>query len=388
MRIRSTKLRHVADARSLGGGEKHYPKTAAGKRAAKLYLNKVQAEFDQKGVFTNAAMTPLLGTAEKDERGDYLDPQCAVVAYITHEDGRARRGELSQAHVDNKLNALNTIANLKYAGKRLSQMRLGDFRAGVIKNDVIPQLFDTGAYMTAQKKFSIFKHFMQWAVESEILMANPALVRLPKKPQVQDRAVDRISKAAINSIIANAAPRYRLLIKTAAWTGMRAGEQLALTWNDIDFDEKVIRINKAIKKGGIIGLPKTRQSLRTIDIEASLLADLREWKLAQPIEQRRFPYLVFPSATGGYDNTSNLRNRGLHPACEAAGVERIRWHDLRHFFASVLLFDVQLGDQIVANLMGHHSISFTASQYGHWMPEARRKSDIGNKLKIALGGNE
>lgn len=370
MKLRTTKSHHIADARSLGGGEKRFDRTPAGKRQAQAYLRRVQAEHDQKGAFTNPAQTPV-----------FLD---AVAAYIKHEEERARRGELGGSHVDNKRVALNDIAALTYTGKRIGGMRLGDLRAGIIKNDVIPQLFEGRAYATAQKKFSILKHMMQWAVESEILMTNPALVRLPKKPQAKERAVDRISKAAITNIIAYAAPRYRLPIKFAAYTGLRVGEQLALTWSDVDLDAGLVRVTKAVKKDGSVGAPKTKGGVRSVPIEPTLLSELRAWKLAQPHAERGRD-LVFPTATGSLNNVANLRNRGLTPACKSAGAEVIRWHDLRHFFASVLLFDLQESDAVVTSLMGHHSIAFTHSQYGHWMPEARRDEDISDRLGRAFG---
>lgn len=369
MKIRTTNTHHVADARALGGGEKRFDRTAAGKRQAQEYLRRVQAEHNQKGAFTNPNSTPLFADA--------------VAAYLKYEQERARRGELGSAHVDNKRVALDDIAALTYAGKRLASMRLGDLRAGVIKNDVIPQLFKGRAYATAQKKFAILKHMMQWAVESEILMNNPALVRLPKKPQAEERAADRITKAAITTIIAHAAPKYRLAIKFAAYTGLRVGEQLALTWDDVDLDAGLVRVSKAVKKGGSIGAPKTKGGVRSIPLTSSLLSDLLAWKLAQPIEQRG-RNLVFPTASGSLNNVANLRNRGLTPACKSAGVEVIRWHDLRHFFASVLLFDLQESDAVVTSLMGHHSIAFTHSQYGHWMPEARRDKEIATRIETAL----
>ena len=370
MKIRPTATRYIADARSLGGGEKKFPKTPEGKRQAKAHLARVQAEHDQRGVYTNPTMTPTYEQAAAD--------------YLAYEEERARRGELSAAHVDSKRVALAGIGELKYEGRALNSVRLGDLRPGAIKREVLPVLFADCAYATAQKKAVIFKHMMRWAVETaEILTHNPAAVSLPKRPAAEDRTSDRISKAAVISIIEAADERYRLAIKFAALTGLRAGEQLALTWDDIDFDAGVVRVSKALKKDGAVGTTKTKGSQRAVPLETSLATDLRELKLGQPLAARRLN-LVFPTSAGGHNNVANLRNRGLTPACKAAGVEVIRWHDLRHYFASILLFELQESDAVVTSLMGHHSIAFTLSQYGHWMPEARRELDIGDKLSGAL----
>ena len=147
---------------------------------------------------------------------------------------------------------------------------------------------------------------------------------------------------------------------------MRAGEQAALTWQDIDFERGLVHVKRARKKDGSVGAAKTKAGHRSI-------------QLAQPINQR-VGDLVFPTTVGKMDSADNWRNRGLHGACDRAGVARISWHSLRHFFASILLFDLQEADATVTTLMGHKDISFTRRQYGHWMEDARRDTDIAERL--------
>jgi hypothetical protein len=74
MKIRTTADRHIADARSLGGGEKKFPKTPAGKRKAQAHLRKVQAEHDQLGAYTNVAKTPVFADAVRDVPDAYEVP--------------------------------------------------------------------------------------------------------------------------------------------------------------------------------------------------------------------------------------------------------------------------------------------------------------------------
>lgn len=370
MKIRTTATHYIADARQLAGGEKKYPKTPEGKREAQAYLRRVQAEHHQRGAFVDPSRTPHF--------------EAATAEYLAFERQRAVRGELSAAHVENKRIALADLGAIKIDNKPLAATRLGDLTPGAIKREIVPALFGSCAHATARKKFQILRHFLQWAVEtSEVLRSNPALVKLPPKPQHEDRPVDRISTEAVLSIIAHASPHYRLAIKFAAFTGLRAGEQLALSWDDVDLEAGLVRVTRAVKKGGEIGEPKTRNARRTVPLEPSLLADLRAWKLAQPVGMRR-RNLVFASGGGAVNSIDNLRNRGLTPACKAAGVEVLRWHDLRHHFASVLLFQLNESDTVVTALMGHHSIAFTQAQYGHWLPEARRDVEIANRLGAAF----
>ena len=109
-----------------------------------------------------------------------------------------------------------------------------------------------------------------------------------------------------------------------------------------------------------------------------------EWKQQQPWGQRGNG-LVFPNTVGNMEtDNSNWRNRILHAACDTAGVERIRWHDLRHFFASVLIFDLQESEIVIASVMGHKNASFTREQYGHWLDDVKPTTGMGGRLAAVM----
>ena len=362
------KKRFVADLRADNQGVKHF----ATVKEARAHVARVKAEIARRGDWTDPTKTP---TVEE-----------AIIQYIDDEDARSRRGEMGIAHVDNKRVALLKLSNLYYDGKKLKSMRVGDLRAGVIKRDIVRQLFENGAHKTAVNKFNIFKHFCAWLVEIDVLVVNPAIVKMPRKPAAQKQPIDRIGEQDLRRIIKCADKEFQLAIKFAAFTGLRAGEQKVLTWNDIDFDEYLVNVNKAYKKEEGVGNTKTYRSNRQIEIDA-LVDDLREWKLAQPIEQRRLN-LIFPNQSGGYASTDRWRKIGLHQACDRAEAARIRWHDLRHFFASLLIFKLRETDAVVTRLMGHHSIAFTEKQYGHWLPEARKDRKLGKRIAQAASGGE
>ena len=362
------KKRFVADLRADNQGIKHF----ATIKEARAHVARVKAEIARRGDWTSPTTSP---TVEE-----------AIIKYIDDEDARSRRGEMGIAHVDNKRVALIKLSNLYYDGKKLKSMRVGDLRAGVIKRDIVRQLFENGAHKTAVNKFNIFKHFCAWLVEIDVLVVNPAIVKMPRKPAATQKPIDRIGEQDLRRIIQGADKEFQLAIKFAAFTGLRAGEQKVLTWNDIDFDECLVNVNKAYKKEEGVGNTKTYRSNRQIEIDA-LVDDLREWKLAQPIEQRRLN-LIFPNQSGGYASTDRWRKIGLHKACDLAEVPRIRWHDLRHFFASLLIFELRETDAIVTRLMGHHSIAFTEKQYGHWFPEARKDLKLGKRIAQAASGGE
>jgi integrase len=360
--IRKRGVWHYVDARRFGGKQRKFETRAE----AEAYLEHHRTAHRAGSVYLDPARS--------------LRVEQAIEDYLEYEEERARSGEQSAAHVQNKAVALRGVAALAGFGeRRVGELRKSDLAAvqGQLKAAC-------RAHATLAKKWVIVGQLFEWLVVTDQIPTNPARVRLPRRTDEPKEAL-RISREQISAIIAHADERHRLVIQLAAYTGLRAGEQRALTWDCLDLDAGVVRVTRAVKKDGILGAPKTAGGKRTVPLAPDLIAELRAWKLAQPIEQRR-QGLVFPSATGGVADINNWRNRGLHAACKAAGVDLIRWHDLRHYFASILLFELGEGEATITTLLGHHSIAFTHAQYGHWLVDARRDRDLGARLGAALGG--
>nr|WP_316622514.1 site-specific integrase [uncultured Ruminococcus sp.] len=112
-------------------------------------------------------------------------------------------------------------------------------------------------------------------------------------------------------------------------TGLRLGEILALEWEDLDEENKTIRVNKQVrrfKNGMEVSTPKTQASIRTISISDECLTLLKGLKAKQPVGTK----LMFPSpVTGTYYDPKSITYR-LHRIQRRAGVPQIRFHDLRH----------------------------------------------------------
>ena len=174
---------------------------------------------------------------------------------------------------------------------------------------------------------------------------------------------------------------YRLLISFAVFTGCRAGEILGAAWNHIDWESGGFRVRRAYREGHFQEL-KTRTSYRSIALPGFLLKELRVWRLACP----KSPHdLIFPNLDGRPMSYWNLMARGFHPALKRAGIRRIRFHDLRHTFASLMISN---GEDIVrvSRLMGHANASFTFNTYCHMLP--RRRDPIGDRLASLVFGNK
>ncbi len=174
---------------------------------------------------------------------------------------------------------------------------------------------------------------------------------------------------------------YRLLISFAVFTGCRVAEILGAAWSHIDWTSGEFRVRRAFREGHFHE-PKTRTSYRSIALPAFLLRELKVWRLACP----KGPYdLIFPNVDGQPMNYSNLITRGFHPARKRAGIRRIRFHDLRHTYASLM---IRNGEDIVvvSRLMGHANASFTFNVYCHMLP--RKRNPIGDRLASLVFGNK
>ena len=156
---------------------------------------------------------------------------------------------------------------------------------------------------------------------------------------------------------------YRLLIKTAIFTGMRSGEIRGVQWGDIDWNSGQIHVRRSWKEG-TFHQPKTQASIRRIDLPEILVAELRTWRLACP---KGGDDLVFPNLAGRPMSNTNLLQRGFYPVLRRAGLRKIRFHELRHIFASLLIAN---GEEIVrvSRLLGHSSPTVTLNVYAHMLP--------------------
>ncbi len=167
--------------------------------------------------------------------------------------------------------------------------------------------------------------------------------------------------------------RYRVYFYLLYVTGCRKGEMLALTWNDINFDQRTISINKNITKktkeiGWSITTTKNATSNRIIDISQKTISLLKKYKEWQAQNYQNTTFLFCGERPLPMTNIG----RYFENACERAEVKKIRIHDLRHSCASLLISE---GVSIVAvsKRLGHKNIEQTLNTYSHMMPEDNAK---------------
>lgn len=167
-------------------------------------------------------------------------------------------------------------------------------------------------------------------------------------------------------------PRSYMAFQMLYYTGMRIGELMALTKEDIDLEAGVISVNKSYNRlngEDIISPPKTPKSNRVITIPPFLCDELRAY-MAQIYDlqdsDRLFPF------------TKYFLEHEMVRGCKLSGVKKIRLHDLRHSHAS-LLIELGFSPLLIAERLGHEKVETTLNTYSHLWPH--KQSEVSDKLQ-------
>jgi integrase len=167
--------------------------------------------------------------------------------------------------------------------------------------------------------------------------------------------------------------RLHALFVLALTNGLRQGELIGLRWHQIDLDRRLLRVTvgaAVTETGRAIAETKTHRSRRPVSLTAQSQVALRRPRVLQLDElAARGPGwngegLAFPNRAGRLLNPANLLRRHLHPILDRAGLPRMRFHDLRHTFATLAL-EAGVHPRVVADMLGHASVQLTLDRYSH-----------------------
>jgi integrase len=213
---------------------------------------------------------------------------------------------------------------------------------------------------------------------------------VPQRHEIQTLTSDQVQQ------LLQAAQEHKLeaLLTVAVATGMRRGELLGLHWQDIDFKTRSIYVRRTVSRIGKFGIlesePKTQQSRRKITLPAFVMDTLKQQQerqqemRAKAGTQWRETGIVFCNIYGGYLETFNLHD-AFKRLLEKAELPNIRFHDLRHSAATILL-GMRVHPKIVQELLGHSNISMTMDIYSHVLPSMQLEAM--NKLDDLFKGKE
>lgn len=189
------------------------------------------------------------------------------------------------------------------------------------------------------------------------------------RARVVKHEMDFLTPDEIRLLIENARSPYDTLFHLTIFSGLRRGELLALKWGDVDWNRSKIRVRRSLYKGRFVS-PKTEHSIREVDVSQRTLDLLNIHKAMYPPMESD---LIFRTVQDKPLDPDNMVKREFHPSLERAGVRRIRFHDLRHTYAT-LLIDQGENIKYISKQLGHASVTITLDRYGHLLPDVGKEA--------------
>lgn len=221
---------------------------------------------------------------------------------------------------------------------------------------------------------------------------------LARPPRVVRRTIepgrDYLEAADLRRLLA-VATEYRIgaLVTVAATTGLRQGELIGLSWDDIDWQAGTLTVRRTMARawgmGFALSAPKTGRSRRSVNLAAVTVEALRREQREQAAAReavgsawQNTDRLVFTDAVGRPLYATAV-HRAFHELLRAAGLPRVPFHGLRHSAATALL-SAGVPLRVVSDLLGHSGIAITADYYAHVERDLRREA--AEAMDRALGG--
>jgi integrase len=217
----------------------------------------------------------------------------------------------------------------------------------------------------------VFVDAVRWGAAPD----NP--VKRASPPRVPRHEIQPLTAEQARQLLVGArGERNEALYVVALTTGMRQGELLALRWADVDLDRRRLAVRGSLHRGAgggwTIQEPKTARSRRPVVLAPLAVRALTEHRGRQDAERQSAGGwedndLVFPNRVGRPLANQNLIRRDFHPLLARLGLPRIRFHDLRHT-AATLLLQQGVHPKIVSELLGHTDVGITLDLYSHVTP--------------------
>jgi integrase len=265
------------------------------------------------------------------------------------------------------------IGNLKLAS--LTTPRLNNFR-----DDLLASVGGMSRAM-ARKVLSSLKSLLRDAQRRGNVAQNVALgvkqIDADKRGERRLRVGVEIPSAdEIKAIITKMPDRWRPVLLTAIFAGLRSSELRGLRWEDVNLKDAELHVRQRADRYNVIGKPKSEAGHRTVPLGPMVLNTLREWKLKCPKGEQG---LVFPTGSGRIMRHNDIM-RAFKLVVRAAGLldaegkpKYTGLHSLRHFYASWCINPIDRGGQglppkVVQERLGHSSIVMTMDTYGHLFP--------------------
>ena len=232
----------------------------------------------------------------------------------------------------------------------------------------------------------IVKSVLDYALRLGMIESNPMLyvIKPKKQASISDKHDNFYNKDELKKFLAaakNTNLKKYAIFRLLAYSGMRIGECLALTWHDLDYKNNTIAINKTIariKDKLVIQTPKTKTSNRVISLDVETMQVLKMWQLEQRkqllklgINSMNKQQLIFSNRENKYINSDMIR-KAIKAIAKKAGIHPITTHGFRHTHATLLFASGMDIKQVQARL-GHSNVQTTLNIYTHAMKDKQDK---------------
>jgi integrase len=292
-----------------------------------------------------------------------------LAAWLVHVRGRVRRVTFEGYEVLVRIHALPTLGALELAS--VTPLELQDLYGRLLTGGAGRRPLAAGTVLNLH--LVLTQAFGQ-AVRWQLLAANPAAGAQPPRPR---RAPQLVADPALVArlLSATAGSAYELPCALAVATGMRRGELLALRWSDLSADRsqaRVVRTLQPTQQGLVFEQPKTSRSRRTVILPAFLGSYLESQQQRQQLRRHAAGQgwhdlgLLIDRGDGAPVNPDTL-SAGWGRFLRSRGLPRLRFHDLRHAHATLLLLQ-GVHPKIVSERLGHAGIGITLDTYSHVLP--------------------
>ena len=353
----------------------HDPDT--GKMITKNVLGKTQAEVKEKLQKAIDNSKQLDFTKEgKYTVGQWMDEWFEAYAKVKV---RPSSHQTYKGYIENHIKP--NIGDIPI--EKLTSLQLQKFYRRLLTEGRVPRIESENqpkglSAKTVRNINQVISSAMDVAVKHKLILSNPTDgCELPK---VEHKEMHTIHAEQLGAFLQEAKESgvYELYYLDLA-TGLRRGELLGLKWEDVDLAHGVIQVRRQVYRidGEVKEVPlKTKNAYRNISISKDAVEMLKE------MEKHRISEYVFPSPTGGPISPDSVLNM-LHRVLKRAGLPAVRFHDLRHTFATLAL---QNGVDIktVSGMLGHFSAGFTLDTYAHVTTAAQKEAanTMGSVLSV------
>ncbi|GAA8341035.1 hypothetical protein KH0155_08100 [Helicobacter pylori] len=259
--------------------------------------------------------------------------------------------------MENVFNSIFRVMDLKEGDKlkKITQEKIAKYHKETLKHYKKNTIHNLNANLKSFLKFCEQEGFIEKSPYFAITLKNAK----------ESKAIEPFSLEDVKTILENAPSlRLKAFLTVAFFTGLRTGEQLALIWEDIDFNEKTITINKSLNELGQITTPKNKPSVREVDLLEPVEKILKELQESEPAN-KKFVFISMPKR-------STMFQRAFRALLRALNLKDRKLYTTRHTFASLMLSQ---GEEAmwVSKMLGHKDLNTTYRTYSHYIPKQDRE---------------